>query len=61
MAFSEKGPTPAFLHLYVDGADAVHRRAVAAGSTSVSDGPPEERAGRAVSRGVPGIHYAGAC
>jgi uncharacterized glyoxalase superfamily protein PhnB len=30
-------PTPAFLRLFVDDADAVHRRAVAAGGTSVTE------------------------
>ncbi|MCA2223988.1 VOC family protein [Nonomuraea aurantiaca] len=30
-------PTPAFLRLYVDDADAVHRQAVAAGGTSVTE------------------------
>ncbi|MBT2232093.1 VOC family protein [Nonomuraea sp. NEAU-A123] len=42
-------PTPAFLRLYVDDADAVHRRAVAAGGTSVTEithVPWGDRAGR---------------
>jgi uncharacterized glyoxalase superfamily protein PhnB len=30
-------PTPAFLRLYVEDADAVHRQAVAAGGTSVTE------------------------
>ena len=40
MAFDSppgSGPTPAFIRLYVEDAEAVHRRAVEAGGTSVTE------------------------
>ena len=40
-ATGEQGPMPAMLHLYVEGVDAVYRRALQAGATSIRE--PEDQ------------------